>query len=213
MKKVIGWWFGTTDRKLLNKDGRKIVIGKTHKVRGEIIPCKHGLHLSEKVIDALEYAPGPVVYRVVGSGIIIPDDLLDKYVCSERKYIAGGIDVSETLRLFARNCALDVIHLWNPPDIVVKYLKTGDESIRAAAQVVARDGAWAAAQAGAQTAAWSAVWAADQAMAQVVARAGSWDAVRAEAQTAVKAAAWAVTWDVAKNKQNRRLTAMISKLL
>ena len=148
MKQVKGWWFGTTDRKLLNSDGRKIVIGKTHKVKGEIVPCEHGLHLSKKIIDALQYAPGPVIYKVVGSGVIVPHgNPVDKYVCSERTYIAGGIDLTDTLRLFARKCALDVIHLWDAPEIVVRYLKTGDESIRDvardAAKAAARDAAWA----------------------------------------------------------------------
>ena len=142
MKTVKGWWFGTEDRKLGYGDSRKIVIGRTHKVKGNILPCKHGLHLSKRLIDALQYARGPVIYRVEGAGIIVPHgDPVDKYACSERTYLGGGIDISDTLRLFARKCALDVIHLWNPPDIVVQYLKTGDESLRDAA----RDAAWAAA--------------------------------------------------------------------
>jgi len=101
------------------------------------------------MIDALPYAPGPVVYRVVGSGIIVPHgDPIDKYACSERTYVSDGIDISDTLNLFARKCALDVIHLWNPPEIVVRYLKTGDESIRAAA--------WAATRGAARVATWGA---------------------------------------------------------
>ena len=146
MKQVKGWWFGTTDKKLLNNDNRKIVIGETHKIDKKIIPCKCGLHLSKRIIDALNYAPGPVIYRVIGSGVIISHgDPVDKYACSERTYASGGVDISNTLRLFARKCALDVIHLWNPPNIVIKYLKTGDESIRAAAGDAARAAAWAAA--------------------------------------------------------------------
>ena len=121
MKQVKGWWFGSTTKKLPHGDGRKIVIGKTHEVKGEIIPCEHGLHLSKRMIDALQYAPGPVIYRVVGSGIIVPHgNPVDKYACSERTYVSGGVDISATLRLFARKCALDVIHLWNPPEIVVR---------------------------------------------------------------------------------------------
>lgn len=34
-------------------------------------------------------------------------------------------DASAVLERFARFCALDVIHLWNTPDVVVDYLKTG----------------------------------------------------------------------------------------
>ena len=49
------------------------------------------------------------------------------------------------IRRFARQCALDVIHLWNAPPIVKRYLKTGNEKLR--------DAAWAAAWAAAGDAA------------------------------------------------------------
>lgn len=44
-------------------------------------------------------------------------------------------DATPVLRQFAREVALDVAHLWNAPPVVLRYLKTGDESIR--------DTAWA----------------------------------------------------------------------
>jgi len=139
MKNVSGWWFGTANKKLGYDDGREIIIGETHEVEGEIMPCEWGLHLSERIIDALGYAPGPVIYKVKGSGIIVPHgNPVDKFACSKRIYIAGGIDISGTLRKFACLCALDVVHLWDAPDVVIEYLKTGDEKIRAAA----RDAAW-----------------------------------------------------------------------
>ena len=47
------------------------------------------------------------------------------------------------LRKFARLCALDVIDCWDAPDVVIEYLKTGDEFIRNAA----RDAVWAASDA------------------------------------------------------------------
>ena len=142
MKTVRGWWFGTEDKRLGYGDGRKIVIGKTHKVEGKIIPCERGLHLSVKPLDALRYASRLIIYKVVGSGTVISHgNPVDKYACSERTYIAGGVDASETLRTFARLCALDVIDLWDAPDVVIKYLKTGDESLRLAAS-------WAASSAG-----------------------------------------------------------------
>ena len=141
MKAITGWWFGTTDKKLANGDGRLIRIGRTHKVKKKIIPCEYGLHLSKWIIDALRYAPGPVIYKVQGSGIIVPHgNPIDKYACSERTYLAGGKDISEALRKFARLCALDVIHLWEAPNIVVEYLKTGDEKLKDAAGAAA----WAA---------------------------------------------------------------------
>lgn len=57
-KQAVGWWFGTTDKKLGYGDGRRIIIGKTHSVDGVIIPCQYGLHLSKRIIDALDYASG-----------------------------------------------------------------------------------------------------------------------------------------------------------
>lgn len=37
---------------------------------------------------------------------------------------------NEKKDLFVRMCALRVIHLWDAPEIVIRYLNTGDESIR-----------------------------------------------------------------------------------
>ena len=202
MKQVKGWWFGTTDKRLLNGDGRKIVIGETHKVKGEIIPCSHGLHLSKRILDAINYAPGPVVYRVVGGGVIVPHgNPVDKYACSERTYVAGGVDVSDTLHLFARKCALDVIQLWDAPEVVVRYLKTGDESIRDAA----RAGAWDAARDTAWAGAWAAAWVAARSAARDAARVAAWDAAWD--------AAWAAAWTAAGAKQNALLTRRVNKAM
>ena len=151
MKQVTGWWFAPQDRKLANEDGRKIELGITHSLDGKIIPCYYGLHLSKCPIDALQYAQSSIIYKVIGSGIVVPHgNPVDKYACSKRKYVAGGVDISVTLRHFARLCALDVIHLWNPPEVVAEYLNTGNEKIRAAAR--------AAAGAAAGDAAWDAAW-------------------------------------------------------
>jgi hypothetical protein len=50
-----------------------------------------------------------------------------------------------TLREFARWCALQVIDLWEAPDVVRQWLATGDESIRSAARSAAMFAASAAA--------------------------------------------------------------------
>jgi hypothetical protein len=79
-------------------------------------------------------------------------------------------------RFFARKCASDVLHQWEAPDIVKKYLETGDESImedarsaalsaaRSAAMSASRSAAWSAAMSAAwpyaRSAAWSYVWSA-----------------------------------------------------
>ena len=184
MKKIKGWWFAEDSRELANGDGRKIKLGITHKVKGEIIPCKNGLHLSPKILDALTYAPGNIIYMVEGTGTIVPHgNPIDKYACSERTYISGGIDASKTISKFARLCALDVIHLWDAPEVVVRYLKTGDVDIRAAA-------AWAA-----ERAATDSAWAA------------------ARAATAAARAAADLTRAAAQSKQNARLTRMIKRII
>ena len=138
------WYFAEKSKRLRFGDSRKIKLGETHKVDCEPIMCKQGLHACKKIIDALEYAPGPIVYKVKLGGKVVHGD--DKSVATERTYLEGGIDISNILHKFARVCALDVIDLWDAPDIVVRYLKTGDESIRDAAWAAAWAVAWAAAR-------------------------------------------------------------------
>src|SRR5690606_30293931 len=172
-KHIDGWWF-SGGKTLPHGDGRRIRVGATHEVEGEIIPCKRALHASARAIDALQYAPGPIVWKVRLAGVVVPHGD-DQHAASRRTYLAGGIAVSEPLRECARRCALDVIHLWDAPEIVVRYLKTGDETIRAAAWDAAwdaaRDAAWDAGDA-AGAAARDAAWAA----ARAAARDAAWDA-------------------------------------
>ena len=188
MKSVMGWWF-CVNNKFPHGDDRKVEIGKTHIIKGEIIPCRNGLHLSKNIIDALQYANGNIIYKVKGRGIIIPHgNPTDKYVCSHRKYLAGGIDIEDVLREFARMCALDVINLWPAPDVVVEYLKTGNVELRASAWASARDSAWDSAWASAWASAWD----------------SAWDSARASAASAA-------AWDLTEKKQNKRLHRMVMR--
>jgi hypothetical protein len=114
------------------RDGRPVPAdGEVLVHKGPLILCASGLHASKNILDALQYAPGSIICRVEVGGEIIHG--YDKLVCSERTILwrASG---EQVLRKFARMCALDVLHLWDAPDIVVQYLKTGDQSIRAAAR-------------------------------------------------------------------------------
>ena len=155
------------------RDGRPIPPDGEWLVHdGDVIPCKSGLHASIRLIDALEYAPGSTLCRVILRGDIQHHGN-DKIVGRERQ-IVWRIDATAVLREFARKCALDVIHLWEAPDVVRKYLETGDESLRAAAS--------AAARAAASAAAWAAAWAAASAAAWAAAR----DAARAAARAAAR---------------------------
>jgi hypothetical protein len=107
---------------------------------GEISPCSSGLHASVKVFDALTYAPGPMLHKVILAGELQPHgDPVDKYVGRKRKILAT-IDATQLLWDFARWCALSVADKWDCPPTVRKYLETGDETLRAAAW----DAAWAA---------------------------------------------------------------------
>lgn len=139
MTPIKAWYFSDETKKLRYGDGRDIAIGVEHTVKGYPEPCKHGLHGCINILDALSYAPGNIVWLVELSGRIKKSD--NKIAATRRKYIAGGIDISDILRSFARKQALPVAHLWEFPDIVIKYLETGDESIRAAAWSAAREAA------------------------------------------------------------------------
>ena len=174
------------------RDGRKAPRDGVKLVhRGEVIPCESGLHASEHPMDALNYAPGPVLCLVECGGTIrAHGDPEDKIACSERTIIAR-MDATPLLREFARMQALKVAHLLdNPPDVVVDYLATGGDSIRAAARDAARAAAWDAARAAARVAAWAAAWDAARAAAWDAARAAARDAARAAARDAARAAAW-----------------------
>jgi hypothetical protein len=198
MKQITGWWFVNYYNRLANGDGREIKVGETHAVEGEIVPCRNGLHLSKLAIDALKYAPGPIVYKVRGSGEIVPHGVpVDKFACRRRTYLAGGVDCADVLHKFARMCALDVVHLWDAPQVVQDYLSTGDEDLR--------DEAWAATRAA--TMRMGVVWGATRAaawasaLAAIMDRDTPWTAARTAART-LRAAA--------RDAQNERLTKTLN---
>ena len=139
-KDVLAWHFvGDTLR-----DGRPIPAdGVTLKHKGKLELCASGLHASERLIDALLYAPGPILCRVQMGGTIKKES--DKLVARQRT-ILWRVNSTDVLRKFARQCALDVAHLWNMPPVVRQYLETGDERLRAAARAVAWAAAWDAAR-------------------------------------------------------------------
>ena len=141
------------------RDGAPLEVGREYVFDGTPMMCESGYHASRHVFDALKYAPGSILSRVECREIT--DECDDKIVC-KRRTVIQTIDATDLLLRFARMCALDVIHLWEAPDIVIRYLKTGDESLRDAARSAAWD-AWSAAWDtgdAARDAAWAAAWAA-----------------------------------------------------
>ena len=140
------------------RDGRPIPPDGEWLVHdGELVMCESGLHASERILDALIYAPGNTICRVEVDGEILHDD--DKLVAEKRK-ILWRIEGEQVLTAFARWCALQVVHLWDAPDVVIKYLTTGNENTRYAARYAAREAARYAASAAAREAAWDAARAA-----------------------------------------------------
>ncbi len=187
---IIGYWFAKSDI-LPHGDNRKVVIGETLKVEGNIVPCKHGLHASADPFDALQYAPGSLLYKVKLSGTVVAHKG-DKHVASERTALAV-VDATDMLYLFARKTALSVIHLWDAPQIVRDYLQTGAENIRDSARVAAWAAANAAANYAANYGAQEAIWAAATSAAfrgplRNTASATARDAASAVASAAVSAA-------------------------
>ena len=126
MKQILAWHFvGDTlrDGSAIPKDGEWL------KVKTPLSLCNHGLHASLNPFDALQYAPGETLCRVALRGEIVHGD--DKLCASERMIICR-MDATELLRYFARMQSLSVVHLWDAPDVVLDYLMTGIEDIRAA---------------------------------------------------------------------------------
>jgi hypothetical protein len=165
------------------RDGRPVPANDDTLMHlGDLELCKSGLHASKRLIDALQYAPGSTICRVRMGGKIIQDG--NKLVATERT-ILWRVDGETLLRDFARACALDVIHLWYAHDIVVQYLKTGDETIREAARGVS----------------WGAAWEAGRNNAWIAAQGAAYDA------------AWDLgsdgEWAAVRDKQNKRLVRMV----
>jgi hypothetical protein len=133
---IEAWYFSKRDKKLRYGDNRQIRVGITHKVKGELKLCKKGLHASKNILDALNFAPSSYIWRVELSGEIIEDD--NKLCASERKYL-WGFSASKVLEEFSRWCALEVVHLWKAPEVVIKYLKTGDPALKEEACKLIKD--------------------------------------------------------------------------
>ena len=140
------------------RDGRPIPAdGEWLEHDGGIAICQSGLHASWHPFDALQFAPGNTLCLVEVEGVEAEQS--DKLVCRRRRIVAR-IDAEPILREFARWSALQVIDLWDAPEVVRQYLTTGDESLRDAAGAAAWDAAGAAAWAAARAAARDAAWAA-----------------------------------------------------
>lgn len=127
--------------------------------KGNLIMCQAGYHASLLPFDALRYAPGATLCLVEVSGKIIQEK--DKLVAQKRTIIAR-MEATEMLQYYARMQALSVSYLWEPSEIVLDFLMTGENAQAAAYAANAAYAAYAAHSAAnaAHSAAYSAAYSA-----------------------------------------------------
>ena len=200
------------DRKLRFEPFTPVVVGGTLVYPGEPVLCEVGFHASERAIDALKYAPGPVLCIVELSGEIIHGD--DKAVAQERT-VSWMQDISPTLHEFACQVAEEALkehgvtdeRSWKAIEVKRLWLKgeATDEELKDA--WAAADAAASAARSAAADAAWSA-WFAARSAAWYAAEATAWYAAEAAARSAARSAAGSA----ARSTQNEKLEAMIRRI-
>jgi len=190
--KILAWHFAKDDNKLNYGDGREIVIGETHSVEGTPSLCEWGLHGSTRIRDALRYAPGSMVYRVEIWGNVDSGD--DKICGTHRRYL-WGFNASDVLYEASRRFALANIEKIKPftdqkqYDLIIKWLHTGEEEIRSAAQ--------SAADSAARSSSWSALWSAARSAARSAAQSAAQSAADSAARGAADSAADSAVWSAA----------------
>ena len=187
---VTGWHFaGETlrDGQPLPKRGVTLVHD------GDVVPCNSGLHLSVNPLDALAYAPGPMVAMVRGTGVCVPHgNPVDKWACSKRTALTNYVSATATLREFARLCALRAARVHVAHACAAVGLDEHAESLRSLPDDAGPDSIM------------DAVWHARDAAGH--ARAAAWragDAARHAGDTA---------WDAEWRWQNRLLRRMLKEL-
>ena len=223
------YYFAPDDNKLRYGDGREIVVGDTHTVDVKPEVCMAGLHASLRPIDALKYAPGSQLYIVEVGGIV--DIGEDKIAGETRKYISKVPNTEQLLRKFAREVALEAVLREIPTitPIVIEWLKTGDESLRSAAEGAAcsaaesargtacsarnaaESAAWGAAGSAAWNAAWNAAESAAESAVESAAESAAWNAAWNAAESTACSAAWNAAESAAGSAHNDKLTIMIEE--
>jgi hypothetical protein len=176
---LISWHFVSDDRRLqFDASHLTVDAGWVYHTDASIVLYESGMHASIHPMDALTYAPGPVLCRVAVWGDVVIDK--DKIAGRNREVLAVR-DVSRELRLFACWCARKVWRLLT------------DERSRAAVEVAERfaigkateeelfdAGEDAATAAICNSALWNSydVWTASREAARTCAKAAEWAAAR-----------------------------------
>jgi len=98
----LGWHFcAMRDGKPILRDGTPLEIGRTYEHHGPLVMCGAGYHSSGRVIDALRYAPGDYLCRVLASHDVADTD---KHVSRYRVALVGYV-ATATLHLFSARIA------------------------------------------------------------------------------------------------------------
>ncbi len=208
MKITKAWYFAPEGNRLKYQDNRLIRVGVTHRIEGKPETCSHGLHASNRIIDALKYSQTNILYRVELSGEM--DRAEDKIAAQSRKYLQR-FDMESILFEFSRKQALiniKKVKLYTRKDdysLIIEWLKTGDQNIRSAAWSAAESAAWSAAGSAARSAAWSAARSAARSAAESAAR----SAAESAAWLAARSAARSAAWSAARSAQERMLARMM----
>ena len=124
--------------------------------------CKQGLHASVDAFDALQHAPGDYL---VPCGLRRPNRAWRRQARVHRAAHRGAKWTRRICCGTLRACRRCLWRTWyDAPDVVLDYLMTGDEAIRAAARAAVRDAASDAARYAAIDAAIAAAMAAARGM-------------------------------------------------
>ena len=221
-----GYWFSDRSGVLPNGDGRPYEIGVKLSVEGRLVICRNALHGSFDAFDALQYAPGPILHKVLFSGARIEES--DK-VGSRSRTIIATRDAETMLYAFARKQALSVAGAVAMPPVLRQYLETGDETLRSEARSAARGVRGGAARSAAERAAWTAAWGATRSVAEGAARTAAdgaarsagWAAARgvaeyaawSEARSAAEHAAWTSAWGAADSAARQTFNQMVNGMI
>lgn len=103
-----GWHFAISERKT-RYSNEPIIEGKTLSASGPLCLCENGMHASLDILDALHYAPGPILSLVKLSGFIIRGS--DKVCARHRKHLRV-VDITPQLQKFALWCAEEVLPIF-----------------------------------------------------------------------------------------------------
>ena len=163
-------------------------------VDGELVPCKHGLHLCRE--QDLASWLGPEIWEAEYEGERVDDK--DKSVVRKARLIRKLETWNErTARLYACDCAERVLPNYEKrhpddkrPRVAIETARRyADGKATKKALAAARAAAWAVARAAASDAAWDAAW----------------DAAR----DAARDAAWDAAWEAERRWQTKRLMAIL----